>query len=152
MSINTSMHCLNSIHTVLSTFVQGVSREGMAHICGALFCPCLACKGVVRVHDSNGTFVAVAEEGRAVYARCADSSCCCSEKDVESGWMDVVKDSGSRPWVKNSGSRPWVKLTEEKLAEFESRVQQQKMTAGQGTKQTTAARKKRPRGSETAST
>ena len=124
-NINTSMHCLNSIHTALATFVQGVSRDGMAHISGALFCPCLACKGVIKIHGSNGTFVAVAEEGRVVYARCADSSCCCDKDDAESGWMDVVKDTGPRPWVK---------LTEEKLAELQSKVQQ-------------ANARKRPRGS-----
>ena len=87
----------------------------MAHISGALFCPCLACKGVIRVHENNGTFVAMAEEDSVLYARCADSSCCCDKEDMESGWMDVVKDSGSRPWVR---------LTKEKLAELQSKVQQ----------------------------
>lgn len=72
---------------------------------------------MIRVHDSNGTFVAVAEEGRVLYARCADSSCQCDQEDAESGWLEVVKDSGPRPWVK---------LTEEKLAELESRIQQAK--------------------------
>ena len=87
----------------------------MAHITGALFCPCLACKGVIRVHENNGTFVAVAEEGSVLYARCADSSCRCDKEEMESGWMDVVKDSGPRPWVR---------LTEEKLAELQGKVQQ----------------------------
>lgn len=127
--INTSMHCLDSIHSVLVTFVQGVSRQGMAHVSGALFCPCLACKGVIRIHESNGTFVALAEEGKVVYARCADSSCCCDKDDAESGWMDVVKDTGPRPWVK---------LTEEKLAELQSKVQQLKQA------NSTRKRKERP--------
>ena len=86
----------------------------MGHLLRTLFCPSLACKGEFRVHDSNGTFVALAEEGSVLYARCSDSSCTCSEEDVKSGWMDVVDGTGRRPWVR---------LTAAKLAEVESRIQ-----------------------------
>jgi hypothetical protein len=113
--VNTSMPCLNHIHSTLSQLVPGVVREKVAHISRALFCPCLACKGVPKVHESNGTFVALAEDGDVLYARCSDSSCSCDDKDMESDWMEVVK---------NSGKRPWVKLTAEKLGEFEGRTRQ----------------------------
>ncbi len=89
----------------------------MAHISRALFCPCLACKGVIRVHASNGTFVAVAEEGKILYARCSDRTCRCDKEELEDGWMDVVKDSGTRPWIR---------LTLEKLEELESEAQHTK--------------------------
>ena len=70
---------------------------------------------MIKVHERNGTFVAVAEDGDVLYARCSDSSCSCDVEDMESGWMEVVKDSGKRPWVK---------LTAEKLGEFEERARQ----------------------------
>lgn len=112
--INTSMHCLDAIHGMLSQFVQDVKRENVAHVNRTLFCPCLACKGVIKVHASNGTFVAVAEEGRVLYARCSDWTCKCEKKDLESGLMDVVEGSGTRPWIK---------LTAKKLQELESTAQ-----------------------------
>ena len=106
LSINTSMSCLDTIHIKLSNLVEGIKRENMAHIARALFCPCLACKGVVRVHEKNGTFVAVAEEGRVLYVRCADISCRCDEDEIKSDWAnDVVKGSGKRPWVRLSLDR-----------------------------------------------
>lgn len=115
--INTSMHCLDAIHGMLSKYVQGVKRESVAHVTRTLFCPCLACKGVIRVHDRNGTFVAVAEDGKALYARCSDWTCQCEKEDIESGLMEVVEGSGTRPWIK---------LTAEKLQELESTAQHPK--------------------------
>ena len=116
--INTSMHCLDALHGMLSKYVQGVKRENVAHIKRALFCPCLACKGVIRVHDQNGTFVAVAEEGAVLYARCSDWTCCCDKEDFERCYMDVVEGSGTRPWIK---------LTAEKLEELESQHTRKKL-------------------------
>jgi hypothetical protein len=113
--VNTTMPCLDPIHVVLSRLVPGVRREDMAHVLRTLICPCLACKGVPKVHESNGTFVALAEGGDVLYARCSDWSCCCEELDMKSGWMDIVEGSGTRPWVK---------LTAEKMAEFEAKVHQ----------------------------
>ena len=111
------MHCLDPIHTKLSQHVQGVKREDVAHIARTLFCPCLACKGVIKVHENNGTFVAVAEEGRVLYARCADGSCLCEEKDLMSGCMDVVDGTGKRPWIR---------LTPERLQDLEARHAEKK--------------------------
>ena len=105
------MNCLDPIHTMLSVHVQGVKREDVAHIARALFCPCLACKGVIKVHENNGTFVAVAEEGRVLYARCADGSCLCEAEDMTGGCMDVVNGTGKRPWIR---------LTPDKLLELET--------------------------------
>lgn len=109
--VNTSMRCLDAIHSSLSQFVQGVKRENVAHVSRALFCPCLACKGVIRIHDRNGTFVAVAEEGAVLYARCSDWTCRCDKEDLQSGLMDVAGGSGTRPWIR---------LTLEKLEALES--------------------------------
>lgn len=113
--VNTTMPCLDPIHVVLSKLIPSVRREDMAHISRTVLCPCLACKGIPKVHESNGTFVAVAEGGNVLYARCSDWSCCCDEKDITSGWMEVVEGSGARPWVK---------LTAEKMVEFEQKVQE----------------------------
>lgn len=112
--VNTSMHCLDAIHGMLSKYVQGVKRESVAHVTRTLFCPCLACKGVIKVHASNGTFVAVAEEGKVLYARCSDRTCQCDREDLESGLMEIVDGSGARPWIR---------LTVEKLKELESAAQ-----------------------------
>ena len=113
--INTSMHCLDAIHGSLSKWVQGVKRKHVGHVNRALFCPCLACKGVIKVHERNGTFVAVAEDGATLYARCSDWTCQCDKKDLESGLMEIVAGSGTRPWIK---------LTVAKMEELESSAQQ----------------------------
>jgi hypothetical protein len=105
------MACLNPIHEMLSKHVDGVKRENMAHMTRAFFCPCLACKGVIKIHENNGTFVAVAEEGKVLYARCSDRSCLCVEEDIKLGCMEVVQGTGARPWIK---------LTAEKMAELEA--------------------------------
>jgi hypothetical protein len=118
LSVNTSMSCLDKIHIMLSNLVEGIKRENMAHIARALFCPCLACKGVIRVHEKNGTFVAVAEEGRVLYARCADISCSCDEDEIKSDWANDV--------VKGSGRRPWVRLSVDKLEKMERDPKRQK--------------------------
>jgi hypothetical protein len=112
--VNTSMPTLDCLHSTLSTSVPGIKREDMAHLSRALFCPCLACKGEIKVHGSNGTYVALAEKGMVLYARCADRTCVCGEEDIKSGWMDVLEGTGARPWIK---------LTEEKLEELESKLQ-----------------------------
>ena len=112
------MSCLDTIHIMLSKLVEGVKRENMAHISRALFCPCLACKGVMRVHEKNGTFVAVAEEGKVLYARCADMSCLCDEDEIEGDWAKDV--------VKGSGKRPWVRLTMDKLEELQRKPKKPK--------------------------
>jgi hypothetical protein len=112
--INTSMHCLDHVHAHISGYVRDIKRQDVAHISRALFCPCLACKGVVRVHSSNGTFVAVAEDGNALYARCSDRTCLCDKEDMEQDWVDVIQASGPRPWIK---------LTATKLAVLESEAQ-----------------------------
>lgn len=111
------MSCLDAIHGSLSLLVQGVKRESVAHIKRALFCPCLACKGIIKVHDQNGTFVAVAEDGKVLYARCSDWTCRCDKEDLESGLMEVAGGSGTRPWIR---------LTLEKLEELESEAQHTK--------------------------
>lgn len=98
--VNTSMHSLGPIHDMLARLVPGVRREDVAHVAPAIFCPCLACKGVIKVHEKNGTFVALADDGGVLYARCADWTCRCSEEDLELGWMDPVAGSGQRPWVR----------------------------------------------------
>lgn len=85
---------------MLSKFVHGIKRENMAHVSRALFCPCLACKGVIKVHANNGTFVAVAEEGAVLYARCSDWTCHCERADFEGSCVEVVEGSGTRPWIK----------------------------------------------------
>jgi hypothetical protein len=108
------------MHCTLSKWVKGIKREHVAHIKRALFCPCLACKGVIKVHDQNGTFVAVAEDGAALYARCSDWTCQCEKKDLESGLMEIVEGSGTRPWIK---------LSVEKLQELESSAQQPRKKA-----------------------
>jgi hypothetical protein len=112
--VNTTMPCLDSIHAQLIKLIPSLRREDMAHVARTLMCPCLACKGIPKVHGSNGTFVALAEGGDVLYARCSDWTCCCDESDTTSGWMDIVEGSGTRPWVK---------LTAEKMAQFEERVQ-----------------------------
>lgn len=109
-NINTSMQCLNALHCMLSKYVQGIKRESMAHVSRTLFCPCLACKGVIKVHASNGTFVAVAEDGNVLYARCSDRTCRCEKEELENGLMDIVEGSDNRPWIK---------LTAEKLQKLE---------------------------------
>jgi hypothetical protein len=107
------MPCLTPIHELLSRHVDGIKRENVAHISRAFFCPCLACKGVIKIHENNGTFVAMAEEGKVVYARCADRSCLCSEEDIKKGdCMEVVEGTGARPWIK---------LTAERMAALEAR-------------------------------
>jgi hypothetical protein len=113
------MNSLDYIHTKLSSIVPlaSIKREDVAHIGSYLFCPSLACKGILRVHSRNGTYVALAEGGTMLYARCADYTCRCSKEEIESGWMDVVCDEDVRPWVK---------LTVEKLAEFSRKIQQQR--------------------------
>jgi len=112
-----SMRCLDLVFqnlcSVLDPYKAGLRRENVAHVSHALFCPCLACKGVCKVHERNGTFVVVAQEGGVLYARCADSSCYCSEEEASSGWMDVVCAKTGRPWIR---------LTPESLAEFESKT------------------------------
>lgn len=113
--VNTSMPCLDGVYKTLSPHAPDIRREDVARLSPALFCPSLACKGVCKVHENNGTFVAVTPKGDVLYARCADWSCCCSEEEIKSGWMDVVC----------KGTRPWIKLTAEKIAEFESRNQLQ---------------------------
>jgi hypothetical protein len=110
-NINTTMHCLEHVHSHISGYVQDIKREDVAHISRALFCPCLACKGVFRVHESNGTFVAVAEGGKILYARCSDRTCLCDKEDMEESYLEVVE---------RSGSRPWIKLTEESMEHLES--------------------------------
>lgn len=85
---------------MLARLVPGVRREDVAHVAPAIFCPCLACKGVIKVHEKNGTFVALADDGGVLYARCADWTCRCSEEDLGLGWMDPVAGSGQRPWVR----------------------------------------------------
>lgn len=107
------MPCLNHVHKMLESMVPGVRREDVAHVSHAMFCPCLACKGVIKVHGNNGTFVAVAEEGRVLYARCADRTCLCSEEEIKQACMETVP---------NSGLRPWVKITPIKLEELEKNV------------------------------
>lgn len=119
-SVNTSMHCLGPIHHMLSSLVPNVKKEDVAHVSPAIFCPCLACKGVVKVHDKNGTFVALADEGNVLYARCADRTCHCSVEELESGWMEVV----------GTGARPWVKITAQSVLEFERRVQRKATSSG----------------------
>ena len=109
-SLNTTMPCLGPIHEMLSKHVQGIKKEDVAHISRAFFCPCLACKGLIKIHENNGTFVAMAEEGKVIYARCSDRSCLCDEKDIKDGCMDVVEGTGARPWIR---------LTAEKMAELE---------------------------------
>ena len=123
------MSCLDAIHAIICKLVPDIKREDMAHLSPALFCPCLACKGVVKVHEKNGTFVAMAEEGSVMYARCADRLCCCSGEDLRSGWMDVVDSKNPRPWIK---------LTAEKMAEFESKTRQT-VLAGKRKRQTKGA-------------
>jgi hypothetical protein len=122
-SVNRSMSCLDPLHELLSRHVDGVKREDMAHIARALFCPSLACKGIIKVHENNGTFVAMAEEGRVVYARCSDKSCVCTERDVTDGPVEVVQGTGARPWIK---------LTEDKMAELERthKLPQKRKTMG----------------------
>lgn len=115
--VNTSMRCLDGVHSLLTSRVQGVRREDMARLSPALFCPSLACKGICKVHESNGTYVAVAERGSVLYARCADHTCHCDAEDIEEGWMEVVTDCG--------GTRPWIKLTAERMAKFEAETQQE---------------------------
>lgn len=121
------MKCLDTSYHMLLSLVPGVERGCMAHLSPSLFCPCLACKGIIKVHSKNGTFVAVAEEGRVLYARCADWTCKCGVEDLGSGWMEVVikndcNNSGDSS--SSSSQRPWVKLTEEKVLEFESKCKQ----------------------------
>lgn len=115
-TVNMNMQCLDNLHSALSSLVRDVRRGDMAHLTPALFCPSLACKGICKVHENNGTFVALARGGEVLYARCADWTCCCEQKDLEAGWMEVV--AGGK-----AGTRPWIKLTAEKMAEFEKRTQ-----------------------------
>ena len=111
------MNSLDYIHVVLSSQVKTIKREDVAHIGGYLFCPSVACKGILKVHSRNGTFVALAEDGHVLYARCSDKTCNCTKEQMESGHMDVLNKDDTRPWVR---------LTEEKLVEFASKIQQQK--------------------------
>ena len=75
---------------------------------------------MIKVHERNGTFVAVTEDGAALYARCSDWTCQCEKKDLESGLMEIVEGSGTRPWIK---------LSVEKLQELESSAQQPRKKA-----------------------
>lgn len=111
--VNTSMPCLDKVYSFLSDQVQDIRREDVARLSPALFCPTLACKGVCKVHENNGTFVAVNPKGDVLYARCADSTCHCDEEEMKQGCMDVIC----------GGTRPWIKLTAEKMAEFEGKTQ-----------------------------
>ena len=83
-----------------------------------LFCPSMACKGELHVHGGNGTYVALADDDKTLYARCSDRSCVYNEEDIKQGYMDVIKDSGARPWIK---------LTAEKLEEIEENIASKRM-------------------------
>ncbi len=116
--INTSMQSLNHIHSMLSSLVPGIKRQKTVHMSRTIFCPSLACKGIIHVHEGNGTFVALDDKEETLYARCSDRSCVCSEEDTERGYMDVIKKTGPRPWVK---------LTAEILESIEENISSKKL-------------------------
>ena len=117
-TINTSMQCLTHIHTRLSALLPGIKLQKTAHIARTLFCPTLACKGRVRVHEGNGTYVTLEEDEKTIYARCSDRSCVCNEEDMDKGYTNVIP---------NTGERPWIKLTAETLEEIEENIRSGKM-------------------------
>lgn len=112
------MQSLNYIHKTLSSLVPGIKRQKTVHISRTIFCPSLACKGIIHVHEGNGTFVALDDKEETLYTRCSDRLCVCSEEDTKKGYMDVIK---------NSGPRPWVKLTEEALEDIEENIRSKKL-------------------------